>query len=70
MIYIKCIIDGNGYDVMVDSGASHSYVPMSLVKANSWSIVDVSPSEVKLLNGSVMQALTVVKLNIKYYPTI
>lgn len=70
MIYIKCIIDGNGYDVMVDSGASHSYVPMSLVKANSWSIVDVSPSEVKLPNGSVMQALSVVKLNVKYNPTI
>ena len=70
MIYIKCIIDGNGYDVMVDSGASHSYVPMSLVKANSWSIVDVSPSEVKLPNGSVMQASLVVKLNVKYNPTI
>ena len=70
MIYIKCIIDGNGYDVMVDSGASYSYVPMSLVKANSWSIVDVSPSEVKLPNGSVMQASSVVKLNVKYNPTI
>ena len=70
MIYIKYIIDGNGYDVMVDSGASHSYVPMSLVKANSWSIVDVSPSEVKLPNGSVMQASSVVKLNAKYNPTL
>ena len=55
---------------MVDSGASHSYVTMSLVKANSWSIVDVSPSEVKLPNGSVMQASLVVKLNVKYNPTI
>ena len=70
MVYIKCIIDGNGYGIMVDSGASHSYVLMLLVKANSWSIVDVSPSEVKLPNGSVMQASLVVKLNVKYYPTI
>mgnify|MGYP006376667395 CR=1 FL=1 len=55
MIYIKCIIDGNGYDVMVDSGASHSYVPLSIVRANAWPVSDVISSKVRLPNGTLVE---------------
>ena len=54
---------------MVDSGASHSYVPLSLVKAMQWTVTDVSSSQVKLPNGNILSTSSIVKLKVNYLPT-
>ena len=36
LIYINAKVDSKSYDLLVDTGVSHSFVSLSLVRANNW----------------------------------
>lgn len=52
--------------MLIDSGASHNYVPSYIVRANNWNVIDCQNSEVKLPNGAKLNTSTICKLNIKF----
>ena len=60
------MVDNVKYDLLVDTGASHSFVSESLVKANNWVVSESAMSNVKLPNGDVMTSNLVVRLKVYY----
>ena len=54
LIFTQALCDGYVLDFLIDSGASHSYIPSSIVQACGFSVVDCKSSDVKLPNGQVM----------------
>ena len=62
-------INNNNYDILIDTGASHSYIPSSIVKANCWNVKTVSKSTVTLPDGTQLDTCTAVKLKVEYTPT-
>ena len=66
LIYLEASVDNVKYDLLVDTGALHSFVSESLVKANNWVVSESAMSNVKLPNGDVMTSNLVVRLKVYY----
>jgi Retroviral aspartyl protease len=55
--------------VLVDSGASHSFVPASVVHVFQFPVCESKDSAVTLPNGAKLMSAQTCKLQIEYIPT-
>ena len=66
LVYIKLYILNEWFSVLVNSGASNSYVPAAIVKVLNVPICDCKSSSVKLPNGTELAAKQYVRLRVGY----
>lgn len=56
MMYIEVGIAGESFQVLLDSGASHSFISNKLVKAIPLPVRELAAKSVRLPNGSVLRS--------------
>mgnify|MGYP006324571527 FL=1 len=55
--------------MLVDSGATHCYVPSYIVKLNKWAVQESQPCKILLPNGQTLMSNKICGLSIRFNNT-
>jgi predicted aspartyl protease len=64
VMYVPIEFNGETIEVLVDSGASHSFIAKSLVQALALPVREEAGKKVKLANGAILDTNLYVRVNI------